>query len=153
MTDQAAELAALEAELMPTLVQLRLDMQRTSYVGRKGDLTVFITDLDLGGRKKEPALLMVNRSDPVNRQFRWPLSRLWVLLEHEHNMAVFQRAAQLLYGFPTRQDEYRVLDVLFDFADDLKNAKPLASITHQQWLGALAEDGMTFKVNGVAVNA
>lgn len=146
------QLAAIEADLMPTLVQLRLDMQRTTYVGRKGDLTVFITDVDLGARKKEPALLMVNRSDPTNRQFRWPLSRLWVLLNHEHNRAVFQRAARLLYAFPTQMDEHRVLDVLFDFADDLKNAKPVAGITQQQWLDALAEDDMTLTFNGEVKN-
>lgn len=146
------QLAAIEADLMPTLVQLRLDMQRTSYVGRKGDLTVFITDVDLGARKKEPALLMVNRNDPTNRQFRWPLSRLWVLLNHEHNRVIFQRAAQLLYAFPTQMDEHRVLDVLFDFADDLKNAKPVAGITQQQWLDALAEDDMKLTFNGEVKN-
>jgi hypothetical protein len=149
----AAHLAAVEADLMPTLVQLRLDMQRTAFVGRKGDLTVFITDVDLGGRKKEPAILMVNRTDPVNRQFRWPLSRLWLLLNHEANRVVFQRAAALLYGFPTQMDEHRILDVLFDFADDLKNAKPVTPMTNQQWLQALAEDDMILTFDGAKRNA
>ena len=149
---EAAQLAAIEADLMPTLVQLRLDMQRTTPIGRKGDLLVFITDIDTGARKQEPAILMVNRSDPTKRQFRWPLSRLWMLLEHEQNVVVFQRAARLLYAFPTQMDEHRVLDVLFEFADDLKNAKPAPGITKQQWLDALAEDDMILNFNGVAKN-
>ena len=131
----------LEAELMPALVALRNAYARCTFVGRKGDLVLSIVDIDEGPWKKTPALLLVNRADP-NRQFRWPLNRLWLLLEHEHNRAAFARAAELLFAFPTRQDENRVLDALFDFAEDLKNAKPPQGYSVQEWLQALAEDDM-----------
>lgn len=144
--------ATIEADLMPALTKLRLDTQRTTYVGRKGDLICFITDLDLPGRKKEPALLLAATTDPTQRHVYVALRELWAVLEHERNREIIQQMTRQLYGFPTRQDEFRVLDALFDFAEDLKNAKPPRGYSLGQWLQALAEDDMTLSFNGQAAN-
>lgn len=144
--------AELEADLMPTLNQLRLDLTRTTYVGRKGDLTAWLTDIDLPARKRQPALLLANAANPKERHVHVLLNELWVVLEHHHNREIILQMAERLYGFVTQQNVFRILDALFDFAEDLKNAKPPRWMTHAQWLQALAEDDMTFTFNGHALN-
>ena len=150
--------AEIEADLMPTMVKLRLDQKRSTYVGRKGDITVFLTEVEMPARKKEPALLLAARTDPANRHVYVLLRELWLLLDPQ-DLAASQKQAEAinamterLFGFVTKDDTFRVLDAIYDFADDLKNAKPPVWMTPGQWLQALAEDDMTFLVNGRAVN-
>jgi hypothetical protein len=152
------QFAEIEADLMPTLTAMRLDEKRTSYVGRKGDLTVLLTEVDMPARKREPAMLLVHRADPTNKHVYVLLREMWVLLDPvdlaatQAQAAAVNAMAERLFGFVTKDDCYRVLDVIYDFADDLKNAKPPVWMTHGQWLQALAEDDMTFIQNGVVVN-
>lgn len=146
------QFAAIEADLMPTLVALRKDRTTTTFVGRKGDLTCWLTHVDLPARKSEPAMLLAATTDPANRHVYILLSELWVVLEHTRNVKLIQRLTARLYGFPTKQDEFRVLDALFDFAEDLKNAKPPPGFDSAAWLQALAEDDMILNVNGQARN-
>lgn len=152
-------MATVEADLMPAFTALKLGTKRTSYVGAKGDLTCFISDVDLPARKKEPALLLVARTDPTNRHVYVLLSELWRLCDPATPGEVAaQKAAILamcerLYGFVTRQDCYRVLDAIYDFAQDLKDAKPPRGYSLNEWLQALAEDDMAFNFNGVTVNS
>lgn len=163
-------MAELEADVMPALTKLRLETTSTTYVGRKGDLVCFLTDLETGPRKREATLLMTNRRDPQNRHVHVLLGQLWLLLDpvlYRLDGAVdqakterAQRAQQQallamterLYGFVTQQDSIRVLDALFDFAEDLKNAKPPRGFSLGQWLQALAEDDMTLTFNGQAMS-
>lgn len=145
--------AAVEADLMPTLVKLRLDQKQTTYVGRKGDLTAWVTYVDLPARKREPALLLACSTDPATRHVYVQLAELWVVLEDKDNRRIIQQMAQRLYGFPTRDDEFRVLDALFDFAEDLKNAKPPVGFDQRAWLQALAEDDMVLIFNDEKRNA
>lgn len=160
-----ARLAELEADLMPTLTALKLAHKRTTYVGRKGDLTCWLTDMEIGARKREPCLLLANKTSPLERHVYVPLNHLWLLVDPDipddtaqtlHNRTMQQRAVldmtERLYGFVTQQDTFRVLDALFDFAEDLKNAKPPQGYTLGQWLQALAEDDMVLTHNGQVMN-
>lgn len=154
-------LNAIEADVMPALVALRLDAKQDVYVGSKGDLVCFLTAVDLPGRKKEPAILLANKQQPVQRQVTIQLRNLWQLVDPDisgdrkataRNRAT-QRSIVLeltehLYGFVTQQDTFRVLDAIYDFAEDLKNARPPQGYSLGQWLQALAEDDMTVSFNG-----
>jgi len=148
----------IEADVMPTLVQLRLDTKRTTYVGSKGDLTVWITDVDLPARKKEPAMLLARKTNPSEHHVYVLLGELWMLLDPEDIPAaqrqreIISNLTERLYGFVTKPDWNRVLDAIYDFADDLTHAKPPAGFTLAQWLQALAEDDMILKFNGQAMN-
>lgn len=157
--------AELEADLMPTLVALRLDHTRSTYVGAKGDLVAFLSDIDVGARKREPALLLACKTNPSERQVYVPMGSLWLLLDpdvsgdprttrqnRQNQRAALNALTEKLYGFVTKDDTFRVLDALFDFAQDLIHAKPPTWMTHAQWLQALAEDDMTLFHNGVAQN-
>lgn len=150
--------AEIEADLMPAMVKLRLDQKRSTYIGRKGDITVFLTEVEMAARKKEPALLLAHRGDPSNRHVYVLLRELWLLLDPTDIHAAKAQAEAIgamterLFGFVTKDDTYRVLDAIYDFADDLKNAKPPVWMTPGQWLQALAEDDMTMRIDGVAVN-
>lgn len=151
-------MAELEADAMPTLTALKLDMQRSTYVGAKANLTCFITDIDVGARKREPALLLANRTSPTERNVFVPMSSLWLLLDpdtleaKEAQRAAVTALCERLFGFVTKDDCFKLLDALYDFAQDLVHAKPPTWMTHAQWLQALAEDDMTLNINGVAVN-
>lgn len=150
--------AAIEADLMPTLLQLRLDSARTTYVGAKGDLTAWITDVELPARKREPALMLANKTNPKERHAYVLLRELWMLLDPEDLGAAKRQGEAIaalterLYGFVTKQDLHRVLDAIYDFAQDLVHAKPPAGFNQAQWLRALAEDDMTLTFNGEAMN-
>lgn len=157
--------AEIEADLMPTLTALKLDFTRSTYVGKKGDLTAFITDIDVGARKREPALLLAAKTNPTERHVYIPMSQLWVLLDpddpdsypqtlinRKNQQIAVNAMTERLYGFVTKDDGYRVLDAIYEFAQDLVHAKPPTWMTHGQWLQALAEDDMTFIQNGVAAN-
>lgn len=150
--------AELEADLMPTLVALRLDTKRTTYVGRKGNLTCWLVDVELGARKKEPALLLVNRTNPAERNTFLPLGQLWRVIdpstpgEQRAQMEDVRLMAEQLFGFVTTFDTTTVLDAIYDFAEDLKNAKPPPQFTLGQWLQALAEDDMVLLHNGQRMN-
>lgn len=166
-----ARFAEVEADLMPAFTALKLDMARTSFVGRKGDLMLFLTDVELGQRKRESALMMANRRDPTVRKAYILFSQLWLLIDPDirnpitghidreataHNVREQTRTldnlTERLFGFVTRDDTYRVIDAVFDFYTDIQHAKPPHWMTQAQWLHALAEDDMTVFENGVAVN-
>lgn len=159
------QFAAIEADLMPAFTALKLDQRRCTYVGTKGDLICFLIEIDRGARKREPAMLICNKTNPKERNTYLVLSELWLLCDPDisgdprqtrANRAEQQRAldamTEQLYGFVMRDSCFRVLDAVFDFAQDLQQAKPPVWMTHAQWLQALAEDDMTFLYNGVAVN-
>lgn len=165
--------AEIDAETMPALNALKLDLTRSAFIARKGDLLCILTDVDLGARSKQTALLLANRRDPAVRKAYILFSQLWLLIDPEvrpsdfitpvraaqattHNIAEQKRCirdlTERLYGFVTRDDETRVIDAVFECYADLQHAKPPAWMTQTQWLHALAEDDMTVFENGIAVN-
>lgn len=163
--DKDKEFAAIEKDLMPALVQLRLDQNDTTYVGKKHDLVCFLIHVNRGPRKREPAILLVNQRYPTTQNTHLLLSELWLLIDpvvqddpvatralQANQQSALRMMAEHLYGFVMRDSANYVLDAVFEFAEDLKNAKPPRNYNHQQWLQACAEDDLTFHYNGVAVN-
>ena len=167
--------AQLDADTMPALNALKLDMTRSAILGKKGDLLCVLTDVDVGQRKREPALLLANRRDAANRKVYILFNQLWLLIDPDinpedtltgsksqaaqataHNRRERDRAlmalTERLYGFVTRDDVTRVIDAVFDCYRDIQLAKPPRWMTQAEWLHALAEDDMTVFENGVAVN-
>lgn len=144
--------AEREASVNPTLTALKLDTNRTSWVGAKGDLAVYLADKDLSdGHGRRPHLLIVNKRSPTTNHVFFAMADLWVILE-KHAEQVAVAMCEKLYGHATRDDAFRVLDVLFEYAEELKNAKPPRWLSSQQWLTALAEDGFTVWHQGKALN-
>ena len=141
-----------DAAINPTLHALKLEQAQTNWIGRKGDLVLFITSKDLqDGNGKQPCMLIAHSLNPKDRHVFFPLRDLWVILERGAEQIAIQMAERL-YGHATRDDAFRVLDCLFDFGEDLKNAKPPRWITSQQWLHALAEDGFIVTKDGQPLN-
>ena len=153
-----AKQAAMDAEIMPAYNALKLGTKRSSYIGTKGDLTCFLTDVDLPARKKEPAMLLAAKSDPTNRHVHILLSELWILCDPatpadaKRQQFAIRAMCERLYGFVTQQDCYRVLDAVYDFAQDLQQAKPPRGYSLQEWMQALADDDMSFTFGGEVVN-
>lgn len=163
--DDNKRFAAIEADLMPAFTALKLDLKRSTYLGRKGDLLCFLIEVKGDGWKRDPALLLANKNDPRNRNTYVVLNELWLLVDPDipdDRMATMQNRrdqasalntmAEHLYGFVMRESADRVLDAVFEFAEDLKNAKPPTWMSAAQWQHALAEDDMILRINDVVVN-
>lgn len=144
--------AALDAECMPTLAALRLDLAQVRPIGSKGDLLLFRGYRDLFGTGARPAMLLARKREPAKNHVWFPLENLFVI-ETPHSVSAAMKIATQLYGIATKADAHRVLDCLFDFAEDLLRTPPAPRMTAQQWLQACAEDGMTVFHQGEALNA
>lgn len=142
-----------DAALNPTLHALKMDTSTTNWIGRKGDLLLFLTAKDFrDGNGRRPALLIAHANNPRQRHVFFPMRDLWLILEKHPEQYAYAMCEKLYGGHTTKDDAYRVLDCLFDFGEDLKNAKPPKWVTSRQWLTALAEDGITIFQNGKALN-
>ena len=149
--------AELDADTMPMLHKLKLDTKRSAYVGRKGNIVLWLTDIETAPRKSEPALLLVNRA-ATERNVYVRLGELWLLIdpsdvhEADNQRIAIHALTERLFGFVTKDDCFRVLDAIYEFAQDLVHAKPPVWITNAQWLQALAEDDMTVTAGGIVLN-
>ncbi len=157
--------AALDAEIMPALSALKMDMTRSTFIARKGDLLCVLTDVDLGAREKQTALLLAHRNAPATRKAYILFNQLWLLVSPDvpdnpqatrHNRAQQKRAitslCERLYGFVTSDDINRVIDAVYECYTDLQNALPPSWVSKRDWMDALAADDMGIMFNGVAVN-
>lgn len=148
----AIEPSALMQQATPTLQAERLGLRDVRFVGRKGDLLVLLSSATLAeGAKEEPVLVLANARAPRERHVLVPLSHLWRMLEPEAMRTVAPTLCRHLYGVITQDDLFRVMDALYDFADDLKDAPPPPRLGAGAWYDALARDGFTFTVNGEQV--
>ncbi len=143
--------AALDAEIMPTLAALRLDMAQVRAIGSKGDLLLFRGYRDLFGFGARPAMLLARKREPATNHVWFPLENLYVIVSGDAVPHAI-RIAEQLYTFATKQDAHRVLDCLFEFAEDLLRTPPQKRLSARQWLDACAEDGMKVFHQGAAVN-
>lgn len=143
--------AALDAECMPTLAALRLDMNQAKAIGSKGDLLLFRAYKDFGVGAR-PAMLLARKREPAKHHVWFPLESLYII-QTDRACAAAMQIAEQLYTFATKQDAHRVLDCLFDFAEDLIRTPPTRRMSAKQWLQACAEDGMTVFHQGEALNA
>lgn len=142
--------------------------RRHSYVGRKGDLRVELHYADPHQHCGREACLYVYRAIAPTRGVLLPFCQMWQFdprpfalkskssrLDESRTTEAAIRIANQLYGFATQQDWFRVLDVMVDYMEDLKNHKPETGIdsTLDEWLAALDAEGFEFfmEVNGERV--
>lgn len=143
----------LVRELTPSVEAIALGLENYEVIGAKGDLAIIRTQKKFAeSGRTEPCLLLVNKRSPRERHVFIPLSQMHMLI-HPRTMAENAPAlCRQLYGFITRDDLFRVSDVIYEFADDLKNAPAPKRMGSKQWMDALARDGWTFANNGRALN-
>jgi hypothetical protein len=126
-------------------------------IGHKGDLIVTLTEADLGqDRGKRPCLMICHKNNTKRKVF-YGLEDVWRILEHKSFNQIASQMAVILYGYPanatpSRGDTFKVIDAMFDFADDLVKAMPPTEVDGQAWLEAVARDGFTLRYNGEAIN-
>jgi hypothetical protein len=133
-----------EKAYLPSMEAMRLGLRNYSIVGGKGDLVVFLTQARLGDANEDTECMVIaRRRFPKEHHVYIPLRDLWRMLQPRSIHEVIPNIAQRLYGFVTKNDLFRVCDVLFDFADDLKNAPPPRVMSAQQMMDTAASDGFT----------
>jgi hypothetical protein len=94
-----------------------------SHLGKKGDLTIELHygDFDTG-HGREAALYIFRAA--YDRGVYVPLSAMWQYLEREAMHKLVPPLAAQLYTFVTKFDQFRVLDAIMDFLDDLRKSPP-----------------------------
>lgn len=144
------------ADMLPSVEAAALGLKRYEAIGRKGPLAVILTQaMNPDVNKEEPAMLIANSRDPVNRHAFVLLSQLFQAIDEGAAREVVRAAAQLaprLFGFVTQYDLNLICDVLLEFGDDLRKAKPVRQLGTREWLQAVADDGFTIRLNGQPVN-
>lgn len=142
--------------------------RRHSYVGRKGDLRVELHYADPHKHCGREACLYVYRAVAPTRGVLLPFCQMWQFdtrqfgflsrqakLDEARTVQAAVRIANQLYGFATQSDWMRVLDVMCDYMQDLKDHKPETGLdqTMDEWLAALDAEGLEFfmEVNGTRV--
>ena len=108
---------------MERIETTQMGTRRHSYVGSKGDLRVELHFASVGGRERQACLYVFKFNDPKNGVLI-PFDSMWQYAQRGAIDKVIKPLAAKLYGFVTRQDEFRVLDAVMDYLDDLKNHKP-----------------------------
>lgn len=142
--------------------------RRHSYVGRKGDLRVELHYADPHKHCGREACLYVYRAVAPTRGVLLPFCQMWQFdprpfalrsysakLDQERTVQAAIGISNQLYGLATQSDWMRVLDVMCDYMEDLKNHKPETGLdqTMDEWLAALDAEGLEFfmEVNGTRV--
>lgn len=142
----------IEAEFLPVLHALKKERKHFRWIGAKGDIVAFLTQLQVTpGRSDEPTLCLANKRNPRESHVYIPLSHLWMMVEPNAMRAAAPKLCERLYGLVTKDGCFRILDVVYDFAEDLKNAPPPRWLSNAEWMQAIAEDGMASRLNGQVV--
>jgi hypothetical protein len=98
--------------------------KRHTFVGVKGDLRVELHYVDVHDGEGVQACLYLFKFNAPKDGVYIPFNGMWVYAQRGAIDTVVRPVAKKLYGFVQRQDEYRVLDAIFDYLEDLKNHKP-----------------------------
>lgn len=156
--------------------------RRHSFIGVKGDLRVELHYIDLATTSmalavrhahcgREACLYVFKVSAPKNGVLV-PMCQMWEFLPREigkkaslDDRAMAERVARnargvakQLYGVATQSDEFRVLDVMVDYLEDLKNHPPETGMdkTLDEFLAEVHEDTeggeFFFEINGERVH-
>jgi len=121
-----------------------------SHIGRKGDLTVELHygDFDTGHGRQ--AALYIHKTGREADGVYVPLSMMWMFAERAALHVMIPPMAKQVYGFVTRQDEFRLLDAVLDFLEDLRKSPPDPNLFKDRSLNAFLEscaaEGFDFSV-------
>lgn len=138
------------------------------HVGRKGDLTVYLTHVQFPEDHDEHGALYLRNENPSRRNadggfpaFLLPLRDLWEFRPEDHDRGRYHsyldmrehlaNASIALYGMDVPDYRHRIHDAILDFADDVKNLPPPPGQTAAQWRAELARWGVRLTVDGEVV--
>lgn len=149
--------------------------RRHSFVGVKGDLRCELHYIDLSEQSKRhefcgrEACLYIFKARNPKGGVLLPMCQMWEFTPRELGAKpsvdaaamgnrVSRNAKQIsmaLYGIENQSDEFRVLDLLCDYLEDLKNHKPETGLdkTLDEFLEECESEDMPFffEVNGERV--
>ncbi|HGM6050866.1 TPA: hypothetical protein ACKP5I_000949 [Stenotrophomonas maltophilia] len=144
------------------------------WCGKKGDLTLYLTHI-VRDSDDDAALYIRNENrrvegiNPVTGMIAYgspayvvPFRDFWIFRpedkdrgRHHHigdMVARLQNASVALYGLDVPAYRHRIHDAILEFCEDVKNLRPPAEQTREQWLGEMARMGIQIKINGQKVN-
>lgn len=145
------------------------------WCGRKGDLTLYLTNVELPGAKSsEPALYIRNEQRRV--QSTCPLTGapqqgcpahlvlfrdFWIFRPEDRDRGRDRTIGEMvlrlgnmseaLYGFDLPEYRFRIHDAILEFADDVKNLRPPRGLTREEWAARWRACGMSLKIDGKLV--
>lgn len=146
------------------------------WCGKKGDLSLYLTHVQLGGEGSEDGALYIRNEkrkfdspDPLTGEMKSgcpaylvPFSDFWIFRPEDRDRGRFHKiedmvarlanASVALYGLDIPEYRHRIHDAILEFADDVKNLAPPPELTREQWLEQMARAGLTLKINGQQVN-
>ncbi|HET6631514.1 MAG TPA: hypothetical protein VFG73_02245 [Rhodanobacteraceae bacterium] len=134
--------------LVPQRFAKGAQTQRHKHVGRKGDLAVELHYGDFQtGRKHEAALFLYHVNRPRAGVFV-PMGDLWAYAERDAMQELIPPLARQVFAHVTKQDCFRLLDAIYDYLEDLKNAPPDPALFKDRSLDAFlescAQEGLEF---------
>lgn len=144
------------------------------WCGKKGDLSLYLTHIVVDGND-DAALYIRNENrkvDSVNPltghaqsgcpAYIVPFRDFWLFRPEDtdrgrhHTLGEMvgrlANASEALYGMDVPMYRNRIHDAILEFCDDVKNHRPPKELTREQWLGQMARNGLTIKVNGERIN-
>ena len=130
-----------------------------TYLGRKGDLDLYVTDIKFPDDHEEhTALYIRNAQRKPARAFVLPFRDFWEFRPEDKDRgrwtsyaamrAQLATAAEALYGDESDALIHRIHDAILEFADDVKNAKPPPGKTLAQVEAELDRYNVKFIVDG-----
>ncbi len=147
------EATDVQKDYAPHLVAMACGLRNFSEVGKVGVLSAVLTQAQFDDGTTEPCLVIANVTNPRERHVYIPLSQMWRMVDPVQNVMMANALCDKLFGFATRFDCMKLTDALFEFAEDLKNAKPPRVMTSQEFLKAAAADDFKFTINDEKVNS
>lgn len=100
------------------------ESRRHSFVGVKGDLRVELHYADVHDGAGWQGCLYIARKRAPQDGVLVPFAGMWRYAQADAIDKIVKPLAAKLYSFVTQQDEFRVLDAVLDYLEDLKNHPP-----------------------------
>lgn len=128
---------------------------RHTFVGVKGDLRIELRYADVNDGHGRQACLYIHAMRRPQDGVYIPFEQMWLYAKADRAPEVVRKLCAHIYGFVTKQDEYRLLDAIFDYMEDLKNHRPEPGLDKSvdDFLAECDEQGLEFffEVGGVRV--
>jgi hypothetical protein len=109
---------------MTTATQTTADKNRHSYIGKKGDLRVELHFVDLNDGEGRQAALYIYKFNAHANGIYVGFAGLWRYAQRDALHRLIKPLSKQIYGFESKDSEFRVLDTVMDYLEDLKNHKP-----------------------------